>query len=143
MSSVKIWQLHLLRAMYLFIALGLGVTIWPEIIVPPSTAIDPHSVIRSILGAFSLLALLGLRYPLQMLPLLLIELLWKSIWMIAYAFPAWQQPGWDAYAQSVFIACISGVVLTPLVVPWNYVMQRYVKTAGDPWRKQQPHTGAA
>lgn len=134
MLKVKILQLHLLRAMYLLIAIGLGISIWPEIIVPPTTAIDPHTVIRSILGALALLALLGLRYPLQMLPILLFELLWKLIWVIAYALPAWLQDGLDQYASDVLFACMLGIVLTPLVIPWNYVIHHYIKAAGDPWR---------
>ncbi len=44
-----------------------------------------RGVVSSLLAAMSLLVVLGLRYPLQMLPLLLFELVLKSIWLIAFA----------------------------------------------------------
>lgn len=136
MSPVPQFRLHLLRAFYLLIAVGLGLTIWPQIVFPVSTVADPHSTIRAILAAFSLLALLGLRYPLQMLPILLFELVWKTFWVFASALPMWMSGGLDEYASGVLFACLMGVVLTPLVIPWKYVYQHYVKATGDPWRQQ-------
>lgn len=122
--EVAKWQLHLLRAMYLLIAVGLGLTIWPSVIAPEARVADPHSVIQSILAAFSLLSLVGLRYPLQMLPILLFELIWKTLWVLVFALPVWLGGGLDEYATGVLFACGMGVVLTPLVIPWRYVFSR-------------------
>ncbi len=126
-------RLYLLRGMYLLIAAGLAVTIWPHIISPPDLVAGPNSVIRALLGALALLSLLGLRYPLQMLLLLLFELLWKLIWVVASALPMGLGPGLDAYASESLFACLMGVVLVPIVIPWGYVVQRYVRSPGEPW----------
>jgi hypothetical protein len=32
-------------------------------------------------------------------------------------------------------ACLMGVVLFPLVIPWGYVLANYVKAPADRWRK--------
>jgi membrane associated rhomboid family serine protease len=133
MSDVTTLRLYLLRGMYLLIAAGLAVTIWPHIISPPDLVAGPKSVIRALLGALALMSLAGLRYPLQMLPLLLFELLWKLIWVAASALPMWLGPGLDAYASESLFACLMGVVLVPIVIPWGYVIQRYVRSPGDPW----------
>src|SRR5690606_11453836 len=58
MSEIKPIRLHLLRAMYLLIAVGLGVTVWPNIVAPSNPEADAHTVINAMLGAFSLLALM-------------------------------------------------------------------------------------
>ena len=133
MNEVSILRLYLLRAMYLLIAAGLASTVWPHIISPPNLLAGPTSVIRALLGALAVMSLLGLRYPLQMIPLLLFELLWKLIWVVASAIPMWRGPGLDPYASETLFACLMGVVLVPLVVPWGYVIERYARSPGDPW----------
>ena len=136
MSEVSTLRLYLLRAMYLVIAGGLAVTVWPYIVSPANLTAGPGSVIRALLGALAVLSLLGLRYPLQMLPLLLFELLWKVIWVVASAIPMWLGPGLDKYASETLFACLMGVVLVPLVLPWGYVVRHYVRAPAEPWRSQ-------
>jgi hypothetical protein len=138
MSEVSIFRLYLLRAMYLLIAVGLGLTIWPAIISPPSVTANPSTVVRALLGALallSLLSLLGLRYPLQMLPLLIFELLWKIIWIVAFALPMWLGPGLDAYAKESLFACGMGVVSVALVLPWGFIFRQYIQAPSTPWSK--------
>lgn len=125
MPDVTKLQLYLLRAMYLLIAVGLGLTVWPSIIAPAERMADPHSVIQSILGAFCLLSLVGLRYPLQMLPILLFELIWKTLWVLGFALPVWLRTGLDEYATGVVFACAMGIVLTPIAIPWRYVAAQF------------------
>jgi hypothetical protein len=136
MSEVSILRLYLLRTMYLLIAVGLAVTVWPYIISPPNLTAGPGSVIRALLGALAVMSLLGLRYPLQMLPLLLFELLWKVIWVLASALPMWLGPGLDKYASETLFACLMGVVIVPIVIPWGYVLRHYVRAPAEPWRAE-------
>ncbi len=135
LSEITTLRLWLLRAMYLFIAVGLALTVWPAIIAPSNTAANASTVIRSLLGALALLCVLGLRYPLQMLPILLFELLWKIIWIIAFALRMWLHQGLDQYATETLFACLMGVVLVPIVLPWSYVFKHYVTAKGEPWRQ--------
>ncbi|MDM5177434.1 hypothetical protein F2P44_16395 [Massilia sp. CCM 8695] len=133
MNDMSTLRLSLLRAMYLLLVVGLGLTMWPTIIAPPAVTANAGSVVRSLLGALCLLSLLGLRYPLRMLPLLLFELAWKIIWVVAFALPMWMGPGLDAYAAETLFACVLGIVLVPLVLPWGYIAREYVRAPGTPW----------
>ena len=142
MSEVSTLRLYLLRGMYLLIAVGLALTIWPSIIAPPDSVANASTVIRSLLGALALLSALGLRYPLKMLPLLLFELLWKVIWVVAFALRMWLAGGLDGYASETLFACMIGVVLVPIVMPWGYVFRQYFKALGDPWRQAGPRRAA-
>ena len=141
MSEVSILRLYLLRAMYLLMAVGLGLTVWPAIVLPSSTDADAKTVIRALLGALGLLSVIGLRYPLRMLPLLLFELLWKLIWVIAFALRMWLDTGLDEYATETLFACMMGVVLVPIVMPWRYLVVHYLRAAGDPWRRPSGRRG--
>src|SRR5579862_8801524 len=80
MTDVSLLRLYVMRATYLLLVVGLGLMIWPQIIHHPMST---HGATTSLLAAVQLLAIVGLRYPLQMLPVLLFELVWKSIWLTA------------------------------------------------------------
>ena len=136
MPDVSIFRLYLLRAAYLVIAFGLAVMIWPGIISPPETLSHMGGVVRSVLGAVSLLAVLGIRYPLKMLPLLFFELVWKCIWVLAFGLSAWTAQAVDPDMQQTLVDCLVGIVLVLAVTPWGYVLKYYVKTPGDRWRSQ-------
>src|SRR2546430_15501729 len=70
MPQVSMFRLYVLRAMYVFMFVGLAIVKWPTILKPPPGLSNSGSVVGSVLGAISLLALLGIRYPVKMLPLL-------------------------------------------------------------------------
>lgn len=68
MNEVSPFRLYVLRAMYLFIVVGLGVYLWPGVLDPSKRWELMQGQASCMLAAFSLLCVLGLRYPLQMLP---------------------------------------------------------------------------
>ena len=136
MSEVSTFRLYLLRAGYLVIVVGLALMIWPGIIHPPENLSHMGAVVRGMLGAVSLLAVLGLRYPLKMLPLLFFELLWKSIWILAFGLPLWSADKLGPDTRETLNECIFGVILVLLVTPWGYVLKHYLKAPGDQWRRR-------
>jgi hypothetical protein len=120
-----------MRAIYLLIGLGEGSQIAPELFVHAPTA---RGVIPALLAGMCLLMLLGLKYPRQMLPLLLFEFAWKYIWFFAFGLPQWfsgQQP--PTFAEDFFNIGF-GVIIMPFVIPWGYVWRNYVLAPGDRWR---------
>jgi hypothetical protein len=130
-QEVSLARLYVLRATYLLLVIGLGGMIVPEVLSHP---VISRGVIPSLLGAVWVLAFFGLKYPLEMLPLLMFEFAWKSIWMVAYGLPQWfagQLP--PTFAEDAFNIGF-GVILMPLVIPWGYVWRHYVKRPGARWR---------
>jgi hypothetical protein len=134
MNELSAVRLNVLRATYLLIALAMGAQIWPLIVNHPANVEHMRGVSRAFLGALTLLCLLGARYPVKMLPLLLFELAWKAIWVLAFGVPLWLTHQLDPATTETMQACLMGVVLVPLVLPWGYVMRQYVRAPGDPWR---------
>jgi hypothetical protein len=133
--DVSIVRLHLLRATYLLLTVGLGTQIWPLILQSPSAPpAHMQGVVRAVLTAVSLLALLGLRYPLQLLPLLLFELTWKTVWVLAIGLPLWRAGRLDAATSETWFSCLAGLVIFSLAIPWGYVLRHYVRARGDRWR---------
>jgi len=135
MSDVSTLRLHLLRAMYLLMAVGLGITIWPGILAPGNVS-HMGSVVRSMLGGLALMALWGVRYPIKMLPMLLFEFMWKVIWVVAFGLGPSLGGRMDADRQETLFASLMGVLLVPIAVPWGYVVRQYVRAPGDRWRSK-------
>ena len=135
MQELSIARLNLLRATYLLIALAMGAQIWPLILNHPANVEHMRGVSRAFLGALTLLCLVGARYPAKMLPLLLFEFVWKAIWVAAFGLPLWLTHQLDAATADTMKACLMGVVLVPLVLPWGYVIRHYIREPGDPWRR--------
>jgi hypothetical protein len=128
-DEVSLVRLYVLRAMYLVLVVGLGAMIVPEILDHELTS---RGVIPSLLGAVWALAFLGLRYPLEMLPLLMFEFAWKLIWMVFYGLPQWssgQQP--PTFAEDSFNIAFGAILL--FVIPWGYAWRRFVKQPGARW----------
>lgn len=131
--EVSTLRLYLLRAMYLVIAVGLAATIWPLLLGYSRAPELMRGVVWSMLAAVSLLAALGLRYPLKMLPLLFFELVWKGAWLLLIALPTWRAGEMDARTfQTVQDTALAVIILA--VVPWGYVYRHYVQAPADRWR---------
>jgi len=133
MADVSLLRLYLLRAAYLFTAGGLVVFIWPGIIEHRLSLPLMTGVGWSMLGAVSILAAFGLRYPLQMLPVLLFEIIWKVIWLAAFALPLWRAGRVDADTAQSIVECALAVILV-IAIPWPYVFRHYLAKPGDRWR---------
>ena len=101
-AEVSLPRLYFLRLGYLVIAVGLALTKWPLIINHDRPWPLFEGVETCMLVALSLLWFLGLRYPLQMLPVLLFEIAWKFIWMIAVVLPLWVSDQLDPATLTVF-----------------------------------------
>jgi hypothetical protein len=122
----------MLRTVYLIIAVGLGLVIWPGVIHHDKPWGLMQGFVNCMLAAFGLLCALGVRYPLQMLPVLLWELTWKTIWLIAVALPAWLAGPLDAAMMENLFA-VGVVVIIPIAMPWGYVVNKYLKQPSDRW----------
>jgi hypothetical protein len=93
-----------------------------------------------MLVALSLVAFLGLRHPLAMLPILLFEVAWKTIWVTVVALPLWISDQVDPATAGVFYSCLV-VVVVVAVIPWRYVLAQYGSRRGDRWRPAPPRHG--
>jgi len=139
MPEIAAYRLNLLRAGYLLFIVGLGLTIWPSILDPAKTWDTSRGVVVSMLAAVSLLALIGLRHPLRMLPLIFWDLAWKAVWLLRVAWPQWASGELDAATTQTAIDCLAAVLLIA-VVPWDYVYRTYVRGPGDRWRSKRRPT---
>jgi hypothetical protein len=131
--EVSLFRLYTLRASYFVMAAGLAVFVWPSVLHHSSAFALTAGVRVALLAGLGATAALGLRYPVQMLPILLFELTWKAIYLIAFAFPLWSAHQITAAAAEDIKAVLWVVIFIPLI-PWRYVFSQYVLKHGERWK---------
>jgi hypothetical protein len=140
MREVSTFRLYFLRATYAVVFVGLAADIWPLIARASHGVEHMRGVVWSVLTAVSLLAILGVRYPLRMLPLLMFELVWKIVWLAAVGLPLRLANRLAGPTLGTWNDCLFGVVLVLVAMPWGYLVRKYVLEPGDPWRQpKQAH----
>lgn len=129
-TDIALWRLYALRSGYLLLAVGLGLTVWPGVIHHVQPWGLAQGVVHCMLATMGALAVLGLRYPLAMLPLLFFEVAWKVIWLLVVALPLVTAHIMDADTAETMHECLLVVVIAA-VIPWDYVARNFVLTPGD------------
>jgi hypothetical protein len=132
-GGVSILRLNLLRVYYFVMAAGIGVNFWPDVLYHSSTAAAKHGALFSMIAGVGAFGALGLRYPLQMLPIALFEMAWKVIFLTAFVLPLWLSNQLDAATTESAIECLFVFLFVPFI-PWRHVLRNYVLKPGEPWR---------
>ena len=132
--DVSTLRLYVLRAVYLLNFVFLGINVWPALFRPAEPIGLLPGVAFAFWAALSTLCALGLRYPLKMLPVLFMQLFYKTVWLLAIALPLWSSGQWTAGATAMFKGMVMGAVADLLVIPWPYVFANYVRKPGDRWK---------
>jgi hypothetical protein len=131
--QVSLFRLYLLRGGYLFLGGGLAAWKWPLFIHHHAAWAPMEGVVNCMLAALSILALLGLRYPIQMLPILLFESAWKTIWLTTVALPLWRSHQLDPATRELTGQCLLVIVILA-AIPWHHVIRQYTTKHPDRWR---------
>ena len=113
--ALPLRHLYAMRGGYLLVGVGLALVKWP-LLADASTVPLYEGVTVSLLTAVSLLAFLGLRYPVNMLPVLLFESLWKLLWLGLVALPNAVAGTLDQPMTDVLVSC-SLIVVIAAVTP--------------------------
>lgn len=112
-------RLNLMRVGYLLMGVGLALVKWPRLVHAASLPFYNGATL-CLLTAMSLLAFLGLRYPIKLLPVLLFEVLWKLLWLSLVALPKAITGSLNAATIANVFNC-SLVLVILAVIPWRYV----------------------
>ncbi len=134
--SVALWRINAMRFLFLLMAVIMGgMFVWPQLLFESADWDVMRGLAKSMLAALAVMSLLGVRYPLQMLPLMLYEILWKTVWIILIAGRAWMAGKWNADIEGLFYDCI-GIIIAFFIVPWPYIWARYVVQPMEPFRRK-------
>ena len=119
-------NIYLLRLVYVLMFFVLGKETWAKILFHQG-AWDPSDAVSwSVWTAFATLAGIGIIRPLKMLPILLLEIFYKVLWLIIVAYPLWKKGAlWHSAAAGTTSAFL-WVLLPIIAVPWGHVFRSYL-----------------
>lgn len=132
--ELPLYRLYGLRASFLLLGVLQGARTWPSILHHAQPWDFWHGAGMSFFGTLTLLSLLGIRYPVRMMPLLVFEFTWKLIWVLAAWLPAYLTHTLTPDIAGSFPGIFPGVLVVAAVLPWPYLWKIYVTTPGDRWR---------
>ena len=130
-DATKQLQLSTARRMLMRVPFALtgvlfSLSAWSTLIEHWGTFEPLEGVAFSFWGALSLLSLIGIRFPVRMLPLLLIQFFYKLIWLMAVGYPLLARDALDAGGAELFQANALGVAIDTVAIPWIYVAKTYL-----------------
>ena len=133
---VATWRINAMRFLFLLMAGIMGAMfVWPQLLFESADWDVMRGLAKSMLAALALMSLLGVKYPLQMLPLMLYEIAWKTVWLVLIAGRAWMADKWTPDIEGLFYDCI-GIIIAYFIVPWRYVWARYFAQPMEPLRQK-------
>jgi hypothetical protein len=125
-EGVRRINLYLLRLLYGLMFFWLGKITWTQILTHQGPWDPINAVAWCVWTAFATLAGIGIIRPVKMLPIVLLEIFYKVLWLILVAYPLWSK-GTLAGSPAVGITASFLWVLLPIVaVPWGYVFTNYL-----------------
>ncbi|MBS1839485.1 MAG: hypothetical protein JSS69_02940 [Acidobacteria bacterium] len=130
--ELSLLRLYMLRAAYFIMAAGLSVFVWPSVLRHTNGFAVAHGAETALLAGLGAVAALGIRYPVKMLPVLLFEVAWKAIYLVAFAYPAWSAHQVTP-AMAEEIRAVSMVVILLPLIPWRFIFRQYVLNRGERW----------
>ena len=127
-EGVRRINIYLLRLLYILMFFVLGKSAWTHILTHQGSWEPKDAMVWCVWSAFATLAALGIIRPLKMLPIVLLEIFYKVLWLLIVAYPLWAQDKLaDSPAESMTSAFLW--VLLPIVaVPWGFVFVNYIYT---------------
>ena len=129
MYGLSTLRLLVMRVPYFFTGVLFSITAWTTLINYWGDFEPVEGVAYAFWGALSILALFGLRFPIKMLPLLLLQFSYKLVWILAVGVPLLTRGELDDSAQELFRANAIGVAIDLVAIPWLFVFKTYILAA--------------
>ncbi len=108
---------------------GLGILVIPDVMRsifgwPYSDQIIAFGVTGSVYFSFALLSVFGLRSPLKFAPVLLLQLIYKTVWLIGVVLPLVVRGTFPTYALLFTAIYVTYIVGDLISIPFSYVFAK-------------------
>jgi hypothetical protein len=87
---------------------------------------DPivFGITGSVYAGFGLVSILGLRSPLKFAPILLLQLCYKSVWLLGVIIPLLASGRFPLYATSLLLIFVTYIIGDCIAIPFSYLFSK-------------------
>ena len=124
-EGVRRINIYLLRLLYVLMFFVLGKETWTHILTHQGPWDPTNAVVWCVWTAFATLAGIGIIRPVKMLPIVLLEIFYKVLWLILVAYPLWSKGSLAGSPAEGITSSFLWVILPMVAVPWGYVLVNY------------------
>jgi hypothetical protein len=124
-DGVRRINVYLLRLVFVLMFFVLGKDCWTHIFTHKGTWEPASAVAWCVWTGFAMVAGLGILHPVKMVPILLLEIFYKVLWLIVVAYPLWAKGTLAGSPAEGTAAAFLWVILPIVAVPWGYVFVTY------------------
>jgi hypothetical protein len=107
---------------------GLAMIFVPEVITSvggwPADEPIAWGIVASVYVAFGILSIFGLRSPLKFVPILFLQLSYKSIWFIAVVLPLLVAGRFPSYAILTVVIFATFIIGDLIAIPFPYIFAK-------------------
>jgi len=125
-EGVRPIHIYLLRLLYILMFFVLGKDTWTQILTHKGPWDPTNAVVWCVWTAFATLAGIGIIRPVKMLPIILLEIFYKVLWLVLVAYPLWSKGTLAGSPAEGIASAFSWVILPTVAVPWGYVFVNYI-----------------
>ncbi len=125
-EGVRPINIYLLRVLYFLMFAFVGLDSWATIINHQGPWDHTRAVAFCVWAAYPTLSFFGLINPLKWLPIVIFMILYKSIWVMAVAYPLWRAGMLAGSSAEEMARVFMWSPLVGVIVPWKYVFKNYV-----------------
>ncbi len=119
-------NIYLLRLMFILMVVFLGMDSWSHILSFKGIWNSTNAMAWCIWASYSVLAILGIIHPLKMLPIVMLEIFYKVLWLMIVAFPLWKSNQLTGSPAEAMTNAFLWVLLPIVAMPWKYFFKEYI-----------------
>jgi hypothetical protein len=128
--EVSLARRNLVRAAFLIAGVAGCALALPAILRPDPIA---RGMLESMIAGLWVSALIGLRHPLLMLPILLFAFVAATLWLIDFGLPSiWAGPA-ATQSPADLLAIGGAALLSGVAIPWAWIWRNFIRRKAERW----------
>lgn len=142
-EGVRPIQIYLLRLVFTLTFVFIGMFSWTTIINFEGQWKPVNAVAFCMWAAYSTMSILGIIKPLKMLPIIALQIFYKSLWLSIVAYPLWVTGKLAGSGAEEMARDFMWIVLPIIAMPWGYFFRSFFgsRTITKPQALQRSSTG--